>query len=113
MRGFIFGQYIFPRDSGSSAGGGHQHDQQSSPPQGSDRDRNAATGQQGYRTKPDPRLPWHIEDIEHRYGIGQVYHVVDRLGVLVAIFIDPQIAAYVVESVNGSGRIPHEAGGGN
>jgi hypothetical protein len=55
-------------------------------------------------------IPWRVDDLEHRSYGGFVYWVFDRNNVLVAVFPDQQQARAVVELVNGSARIPHEAG---
>jgi hypothetical protein len=54
------------------------------------------------------RLPLRVEDAEYRRGREVVWHVVDRLGILVAIFSDLQTAKDVTDLLNGSGQVQNE-----
>jgi hypothetical protein len=54
------------------------------------------------------RLPFKVEDVEYMLGKQRVWQVIDRVGVLVAIFPDQQLAKDVTESLNGLGKVSGE-----
>lgn len=51
------------------------------------------------------KIPWRIEDVEHRHAGAPVYHLLDRLGCLRAVVGSLQAAQAVVKAVNGLGSV--------
>jgi hypothetical protein len=115
MCSLIFNQHSFTWNDSLPARGWHWYTGPDLSPQGSYRDRDASAGSQGDRPETDlHHLPWRVDDVEHRHhSFGQVYHIVDRLGILVGIFFDLNLARFVTESVNGPDSLQRETGGRN
>jgi hypothetical protein len=62
------------------------------------------------------RTPWRVDDVERWYAKVRVFYVLDRIGILAAVFPDQQTANAVTELINktyGADAIPRETGGGN
>ena len=79
-----------------------QHDRQALPHTGSDHHRNEATDRKGNRVPPDLGLPWRVHEFEvWKYDTAKpVYHVLDRRGLVVCVFLDLQIARAMASIVN-------------
>jgi hypothetical protein len=73
-------------------------------PTGSDGDRDAASNQHGGGVGIDLKLPWRVHEFEvweyRSASTKPVYHVYDRRGLIIAVFLDLQIARAVAEIVN-------------
>ena len=70
-------------------------------------DRDAPAGGQSDTGALDIGLPWRVHDFEQRDWrfSHPIYHILDRRGLMIAVFLDLQIARAMAEVVNGSAEI--------
>ena len=79
-----------------------QHARQALPHTGSNYNRDEASDRKGNRVPPDIGLPWRVHEFEvWKYDTAKpVYHVLDRHGLVVCVFMDLQIARAMTITVN-------------
>ena len=78
--------------------------QQGLPQRGSNHDRHAATDRASCGRSDDQfkalGAPWRLDDLEHFTGTGISYWIIDRIGCVVGVFLDKEIALAIVQLVN-------------